>query len=156
MADTKLRARSAIQLLKEDHDTVKELFERFEDLEEGADARKSDLFERIKDELTVHAQIEEEIFYPAISELDEEKVNEALEAHQRVKDLLRELSAITPEDESFDEKMDALCENVESHAEDEEKELFALFGKLPRAEREEITRRLADRKREISGEGSAG
>lgn len=122
--------RKATEILKEDHSKVKGLFKEYRGLEEdGVDDEKERLFGEIDRELTVHATVEEEIFYPAVKALDtEEPVDEVLEAreeHQIVKTLLGQLRGLTPGDETFDPKMRVLMEAVEHHAEEEEKEMFS-------------------------------
>ena len=96
MSDTKVRVRKATALLKEDHQRVKKLFTRFEKLDASRETDKTELFDQIKKELTVHAQIEEEIFYPAVEGAQDEDaddlVREAREEHRIVKTLLEELS----------------------------------------------------------------
>ncbi len=124
------RDRKATEILKEDHSKVKELFKEYRGLEEnGEDEEKERLFGEIDRELTVHATVEEEIFYPAVKALGtEEPVDEVLEAreeHGIVKTLLGQLRGLTPEDETFEPKMKVLIEAVEHHAEEEEKEMFS-------------------------------
>ncbi len=124
------RDRKATEILKEDHSKVKGLFKEYRGLEEnGEDEEKERLFGEIDRELTVHATVEEEIFYPAVKALGtEEPVDEVLEAreeHGIVKTLLGQLRGLTPEDETFEPKMKVLIEAVEHHAEEEEKEMFS-------------------------------
>lgn len=120
--------RKATDILKEDHGTVKGLFKEYRALEEGEDAEKKRVFHEIDRALTVHAAVEEEIFYPAVKALDKEEpvdqVLEAREEHLIVKTLLGQLEALAPGDETFDAKMKVLMEAVEHHAEEEEKEMF--------------------------------
>jgi hemerythrin superfamily protein len=122
--------RKATEILKEDHAKVKGLFKEYRGLEkEGEDREKQRLFGEIDRALSMHATVEEEIFYPAVKALDtEEPVEEVLEAreeHQIVKTLLGQLRDLTAEDETFDPKMKVLMEAVEHHAEEEEKEMFS-------------------------------
>ena len=151
MPDTKLRAVKATNLLKDDHQKVKKLLKEFERSKETVD--KINLFGEIRRELSIHAQIEEEIFYPALAEGGdaeaEERVATALKDHALMKTMLKELAAIGVGDEAFDIKMEVLSENVQNHAEDEEKNLFPLFQKCSREEREGISERLAIRRREL-------
>src|SRR5437762_4694564 len=129
MPDTKLRAIKATNLLKDDHKRVKKLFKEFEKSGEAVD--KINLFGEIRRELTIHAQIEEEIFYPALAEGGDaeakERVDKALKDHAVMKTMLKELAAIGVGDEAFDVKMEVLSENVQHHAEDEEENLFSLY-----------------------------
>jgi hemerythrin superfamily protein len=156
MSDTKVRVRKATALLKEDHQKVKKLFAQFEKLEASRETDKGWMFDQIRKELTVHAQIEEEIFYPAVERAEDEEaddlVREAHEEHRIVKTLLEELSALRPADSRFDAKMKVLKENVLHHAEEEQDEIFPVFDQLEREERERISELLQARKRELTGE----
>lgn len=155
MADTKIRTRKATSLLKEDHRKVKKLFAEFEKLEESDTAEMARIFETVNKELTVHAQIEEEIFYPAIEKADDEEAEElsreAHEEHRLVKMLLRELSGLTADDELFCAKMKVLKDNVLHHAEEEESEIFPIFEDLDKEEQDRIAEQLNARKMELSG-----
>ena len=126
---------NAITLLKNDHKTVEELFKRLEKLGPRAVKSKRDIVERIVRELTIHAGIEEMLFYPAVREAAEngdvdETVLESLEEHHIVKWVLWELERMSAEDERFDAKVTVLMENVRHHVEEEEKELFPQVNKL--------------------------
>ena len=114
----------ALELLKEDQQKVKQLFN---EAEEADDAKKrKQLFDQIETELEIHTHIEETVFYPAMEQHDELKdmVAEAREEHEEVKTLLAELEGLAPEDDEFDSKLQLLIENVEHHAEEEEEEMF--------------------------------
>lgn len=123
--------RDAIALLKQDHRTVEQLFKEFE----GADDDQLQaIAERVCQLLTVHAQIEEEILYPAAKETfdDEEQldlVNEANVEHQTAKDLIAKIEAMTPEDEAFKATVTVLSEYIKHHVKEEEGELFPALKK---------------------------
>jgi hemerythrin superfamily protein len=126
---------NAITLLKDDHKTVEDLFKRFQKLGPRAVKSKQDLVERIIRELSIHAAIEEMLFYPAIREAAEDAelgdtVLESLEEHHIVKWVLSELDGMSPEHERFDAKMTVLIENVRHHVEEEEQELFPQVKEL--------------------------
>jgi hemerythrin superfamily protein len=126
---------NAITLLKNDHKTVEDLFKRFEKLGPRAVKTKQDVVERIIRELSVHAAIEEMIFYPAIRQSVEDgeiedMVLESLEEHHIVKWVLSELDRMDPEHERFDAKVRVLMENVRHHVEEEENELFPKVSKV--------------------------
>jgi hemerythrin superfamily protein len=126
---------NAITLLKNDHKTVEDLFKRFEKLGPRAVKTKQDVVERIVRELSIHAAIEEMVFYPAIREAVEKgdldtMVLESLEEHHIVKWVLWELEGMSPADERFDAKVTVLMENVRHHVADEEKELFPQVNKI--------------------------
>jgi hemerythrin superfamily protein len=117
----------AVQLLKDDHKTVEDLFARYEAAGEDATEEKRQIRDRIVKELSVHAYIEEEVFYPATKEArkeTEEMVQEALEEHSKAKDMLRKLSALDPDDSEFDEVMRHLVTDIRHHVEEEENEMF--------------------------------
>ena len=110
----------ALELLKQDHQTVKELFEHAEGIEDRKEQKK--VFRQIKTELDTHARIEETIFYPAMEKHEELKdmVLEAIEEHKQVKTLLREIDDLVKDSEKFEPKLTVLKENVEHHGEEEE------------------------------------
>jgi len=114
----------AITLLTEDHKGVKKLFREFEGKSDRATKAKVDLYQTIKMELEVHTEIEEQFFYPASKGAVPDMIAESLEEHKQVDTLLKELQGMDPMDERFDAKMTVLIENVEHHAEEEEKEMF--------------------------------
>jgi hemerythrin superfamily protein len=122
----------AITLLKTDHKTVEKLFKAFEKAGDRAVKTKADTVKSIIEELSVHAAIEEQIFYPAIrSDVPDtnDEVLEALEEHHIVKWVLSELESMTPTDERFDAKVTVLIENVRHHVAEEETELFPTVRK---------------------------
>ena len=110
----------ALELLKEDHRKVKDLFEEAEGTEDEKEQRK--LFDEIQTELETHARIEETVFYPAMEKREELKdmVLESIEEHKQVKTLLREMDNLKADSEKFEPKLKVLMENVEHHAEEEE------------------------------------
>ena len=117
----------AITLLKDDHKTVEQLFKRFEKAGDKAYAEKRKIVDRIIEELSVHAVIEEQIFYPVARATvpdTEDIALESLEEHHIVKWVLDELDGMDPENERFDAKVTVLIENVRHHVEEEEDEFF--------------------------------
>jgi hemerythrin-like domain-containing protein len=117
----------AITLLKDDHKTVEQLFKRFEKAGDRAVVEKRQLVDRIIEELSQHAAIEEQIFYPVARATvpdTEDMALESLEEHHIVKWLLSELEHLDPSDERFDAKVTVLIENVRHHVEEEEQEWF--------------------------------
>jgi hemerythrin-like domain-containing protein len=117
----------ALTLLKNDHQTVKELFRRFEKAGDNAYVSKRSIVDRIIEELSIHASIEEQIFYPvarATVPATEDIALESLEEHHIVKWVLSELEGLDPRDERFDAKVTVLIENVRHHIEEEETDFF--------------------------------
>src|SRR5678810_1270409 len=118
MAETKQQ--DAIALLKQDHRTVEDLFEKFQ--KASGDGRKQSLAEEICLELSVHTAIEEEIFYPACEgKVDEDMLKEAYVEHDGAKVLIAEIEAGGPDDDYYDAKVKVLQEQIEHHVEEEEK-----------------------------------
>ncbi len=113
----------ALVLLKEDHDTVKNLFDKFEKAE-GRSAKKK-IVQQALTELKVHAAIEEEIFYPAIRKaVGSGIMNEADEEHHVAKVLVAELDGMDGKEDHYDAKFTVLSENVRHHIKEEENEVF--------------------------------
>src|SRR6478752_2994163 len=117
----------AISLLKDDHKNVERLFKRFEAAGDRAYVQKRDIVDRIIEELSVHASIEEQVFYPVARETvpaTEDIALESLEEHHIVKWVLSELVDLDPEAERFDAKVTVLMENVRHHIKEEESDFF--------------------------------
>jgi hemerythrin superfamily protein len=117
----------AITLLKDDHKTVEQLFKRFEKAGDRAYAEKRNVVDRVTEALSVHAAIEEQLFYPAVRATvpgTEDMALESLEEHHIVKWVLSELEDMDPDDERFDAKVTVLIENVRHHVREEEQEFF--------------------------------
>ena len=156
MAEAK--PKDAIALLKEDHRTVEELFAQFE--KASGEGRKAKLAHEICLELSVHAMIEEEIFYPACEgKVEEDLLKEAYVEHDGAKVLIAEiLAADGAGDEFFDAKVKVLQEQIEHHVEEEEKRLEGMFSQARRAEidMDALGEQLAQRKAELTAQFEAG
>lgn len=119
--------RDAIELLTEDHENVKALFQQFEQAGDKAYASKRKLATQICLELTKHATAEEELFYPAVRAAggeNEDLVDEALVEHASAKELIAQILAMESHDELFDVKVKVLSEQIDHHVEEEEGEMF--------------------------------
>jgi hemerythrin superfamily protein len=141
------------ELLKKDHETVKELFKEFESKKEQAQAAQR-IFEQVAREITVHATIEEELFYPELRDYKEthEIVLEAVEEHHVVEQLIEELRGMSAGDEEFAAKFTVLQENVEHHVKEEEGTFFPKAEKiLGRPRSEWLAGQLESRKKELQG-----
>lgn len=109
----------AIELLKDDHRKVEELFESYESTKSGA--RKLKIAHQICDELNIHTRIEEEVFYPAlVGKIEQDILDEAYVEHDGAKALINELLNGTPDDEYYDAKVSVLAEQIEHHVKEEE------------------------------------
>src|SRR5581483_1729947 len=110
----------ALQILREDHRKVKEIFRQFEDAEDQQ--TKKSLVDQAIVDLTVHAELEEQIFYPAVRREGgtAEMIDEAEEEHHVVDVLLDELRGMKPNEERWAAKFSVLCETVRHHIDEEE------------------------------------
>ena len=115
MAETKKQ--DAIALLKADHDEVEKLFKEFDSA--SGEGRKEKLARQICRELTIHAQIEEEIFYPACEgKVEEDLLKESYVEHDAAKVMIAEIEAGEPSDDFYDAKVKVLQEEIEHHLEE--------------------------------------
>src|SRR5437868_3628530 len=155
MAET--RKLDAIALLKQDHRTVEELFEKFE--KATGTERKRSVAEEICLELSVHAEIEEEIFYPACEgKVDEDLLKESYVEHDGAKVLIAEIINGVPSDDFYDAKVKVLQEEIEHHVQEEEKRLEGLFAQARKAELDldRLGEELTARKSELTEQFKTG
>ncbi|MGE5652047.1 hemerythrin domain-containing protein [Noviherbaspirillum sp. UKPF54] len=125
----KTEPQDALDVLADDHKRVVRMFDEFEQMKEDNDPddeSKQLLVENTCAELTIHAQVEEELFYPALREAidDLDLLDEAEVEHASAKQLITELAAMQPEDDLYDAKFTVLGEYVKHHIQEEEKEMF--------------------------------
>jgi hemerythrin superfamily protein len=149
---------NAIDLLIADHEKVRKLLQDLDKTTERGVRTREDLFKRVKDELTVHEIIEEEIFYPALKEHPKAKeiVLEAFEEHNVVDTLMGELSELPFDDETWGAKFTVMKENIEHHVEEEEGEMFAKARQaFSRDELEALGRVMEERRTEARREIAA-
>ncbi len=146
---------NATQMIRQDHKKVEGLFKKFEQTQ-GSQAKRR-LAENAMAELEVHAALEEEIFYPAVKkEVDDgsSMVQEAIEEHQTVKQLISKLKGMQEADEEFESQFSQLMENVQHHVEEEESEM------LPKVEESQLDlnslgQQMAQRKQQMQNSGRA-
>ena len=123
----------AIEMLTADHRNVEKLFKEYDQLveAEGSYNEKEALAATICAELSVHAQVEEEVFYPAARDIldEEDLVDEAVVEHASAKDLIAQLADMSPDDDLYDAKVKVLSELIEHHVEEEEDEMFPKLRK---------------------------
>ena len=145
-------AQDAVSLLSADHAEVKQMFENYRQLvdENADDEQRGELARQICAMLTVHAEMEEEIFYPAMRENidDDLALDEAEVEHAAAKDLIEQIEEMDPGDALYDAKVIVLGEYVDHHVQEEENEVF------PQAEKsgldlDDLGAELASRKREL-------
>ena len=148
---------SAVEVLKKDHDEVEKLFDQFEDAKDESNSElKAQIVAAVCKALTIHARIEEEIFYPAMRGAEDahDLVDEAAVEHQTLKSLVAELEAASPDEDLYDAKVKVLSEYVKHHVKEEEGELFPLARKAD-LDLEALGRELLARKEALTAEPDA-
>lgn len=142
------KPQEAIALLKADHKLVNQLFAEYETLR--SPAKKKQLVSKICTELSVHAQVEEEIFYPAVKRAlkDKELVPEATVEHATLKDLIAQVEGVEPDGEMFDAKIKVMSEYVKHHVKEEQNEMFPK-AKGTKLDMHELGAQLQQRKTEL-------
>ena len=150
--ETEAASPNAFELLEQDHREVEELFDEYDELKED-DNRKGELAEKICLSLKVHAQIEEEIFYPQAREAtkDNDLIDEAVVEHATVKSLIGEIEAMEVGAELYDAKMRVLGEMVKHHIKEEEEELFPEL-EATQMDLDAVGKEIAERKEELMSE----
>lgn len=142
----------AIEMLRQDHRKVQQLFQEFEQSDDTAAQRQ--IAQTAIRELEVHATLEEEIFYPAaMEELDEpDLINEAQEEHHVVKILANELKKMRGNEERFKAKFTVMAESVKHHIQEEEGELFPQIQ--DKMDTQEVGQRLEERKQKLQSKAA--
>jgi len=140
-------------LLRNDHEVVRALFDKFtKPPNSRAQNGKKELFNEIRRELLIHSQMEQEIFYPALSGTSSveaaQLVAKAEQEHEAIDKLLQELNAMTGAEKNFETKMTELMDQVVGHIEMEEDEIFDEARKnLPEFRLEELGLEMEDRRK---------
>ena len=143
---------NAVEILKQDHDEVEKLFDQYEDAKDEDNAElKAEIVAAVCKALTIHAQIEEELFYPAMRRQAEDAsdlVDEAAVEHQTLKNLVAELLVAAPGDDLYDAKVKVLSEYVKHHVKEEEGEMFPMARKAD-IDLDALGKKLLQRKGEL-------
>lgn len=151
---------NAIELLKTDHETVKTLLSKLMNTSDRAIKTRADLLDKIRNEVSIHTTIEEEIFYPAFQQAgnkDEAKmVAEAKEEHRAVESLvLPDLFKTDPGSIEFAGRMKVLKELLEHHMDEEEQEMFKDAKKLLSSEQlKTLGQQMDERKTKLKKSGN--
>ena len=148
-------SRNAFDVLEQDHREVEEWFDEYDELKDSDEDDKADLAKKICFALKVHAQIEEEIFYPGAREASQNNdlIDEALVEHSTVKNLIGEIEAMEVGDELYDAKVRVLGEMVKQHIKEEEEELFPELQST-KMDLDAVGKELVERKQELMAEMS--
>jgi len=143
---------NAVEILKQDHDEVEKLFDQYEDAKDEDNAElKAEIVAAVCKALTIHAQIEEELFYPAMRRQEKDAadlVDEAAVEHQTLKNLVAELLHATPGDDLYDAQVKVLSEYVKHHVKEEEGEMFPMARKAD-MDLDALGKKLRERKGEL-------
>lgn len=147
------KALGATELLRADHKLVSSLFAEYE--KARLSSKKKELVARICLELSVHAQVEEEIFYPAFKKAlkDKDLVPEATVEHASLKALIAQVEGVEPDGEMFDAKIKVLSEYVQHHVNEEQNEMFPK-AKASKLDMAELGAEILARKEELMAEKS--
>lgn len=139
-------------MLRGDHARVQEMFDRFENL--TGRERKEKLVDQICTELEVHAQLEEEIFYPTVRAAigDDDLMDEATVEHQSAKDLIAQLRSMSAEDDLYDAKVTVLGEYIKHHVKEEQSEMFPQ-ARSSGVDLKELGEQMRQRKGELKESG---
>lgn len=123
---SKAQQKDAIAMLEADHRKVEALFEQFEGLSDRSKASKKKIADQICMELSIHAEVEEQVFYPAVRGpvKDEDLMDEAVVEHASAKELIAQIMEMDPGDDLYDAKVKVLSEQIEHHVKEEEEEMF--------------------------------
>ena len=142
-------------LLKQDHDKVKDIFQQIEEDEDGEN--REELFAGLQSELQTHIDLEEKLVYPVMQQSEElrEKILEAYEEHNVAKHVLNECSNLDLEDERWEAKCSVLREIVNHHLQEEEKNLFNMAKKALEKEKiQDITNQIQQQKSGVQKEAA--
>ena len=122
----KAQPNDAIAMLEADHAKVKSLFEQFEALSDRSKVSKKKIADQICMELTIHTEVEEQVFYPAVRKPvnDEDLMDEAVVEHASAKELIAQIMEMDPDDDLYDAKVKVLSEQIEHHVGEEEDDMF--------------------------------
>ncbi|MFC4254833.1 hemerythrin domain-containing protein [Altererythrobacter xixiisoli] len=153
---TKETYSDAIALLKADHRTVEDLFEKFENSK--SDTAKQRLAQQICTELKIHTAIEEEIFYPAFrGKIEDDLLDEAYVEHDGAKVLINDIEAGSPADDFYDAKVKVLSEEIKHHVHEEEARGEGMFAQCRKADVDlkQLGDQMLARKQELMAEAKA-
>jgi len=149
-------SRDALQMLADDHRTVEALFEKY-DSARGEAAQKK-IVRQICEELTIHAMVEEQVFYPAIRDaVNLDMMDEAQVEHDSAKALILSLQQGSPSDEFYDAKVSVLKEQIEHHVYEEERQRGSIFSQVRKADidLDQLGEQMAQLKQQLQEQAKA-
>jgi hemerythrin superfamily protein len=142
----------AVELLKADHQKVKRLFDQLDTMtKQGvSDDEKAALVAKIRDELSVHESVENEVFFPAVREILRKKdvLQEATEDQEEAGDAIEALGDLKPGEAGYDKKLSELGDKIAAHAAEEERDVFPQVKKS-NIDTEALGEKMSARKEEL-------
>ena len=154
---TQTQSQDAIVMLREEHREVLDAFKEFEKTD--SEDRKAKLAKQICTDLTIHAMLEEELFYPSFrGKIEDDLLDEAMVEHDAAKVLIAEIDSAGPEAEYFDAKVKVLGEMIEHHIEEEEQPNKGIFAEARKVDVDlkELGGLMAARKAELQAQFGDG
>ncbi|TAK06703.1 MAG: hypothetical protein EPO39_08225 [Candidatus Manganitrophaceae bacterium] len=145
--DGRRRAMKATELLREDHETLRELFERLK-----LSRDREELLPTVEKEIRIHSQVEETLFYPAVREVDGAWVDAALDAHQQVEELLEDLIDAVEEEEEFERIVVDLETHLNVHMDEEEGRIFPQVDERLEEQLDELGSQISQMRSELEEE----
>lgn len=143
-------ALNAVDLIKADHERMTSLYQDYETA--GGDDKQW-LAEKLLTELDIHLKLEEEIFYPAVrrkvDQEEQELISEAIEEHKAIRESIEELRGLEPDDESFDNKVQDMMQDVQNHIDQEESDILPLAEEELENELEDLGDEMQKRRQEL-------
>lgn len=151
---TRGRTQEATTMLRSDHKHLNDLFSQYEEMKSAS--QKKALVAKICAEFKIHAQLEEEIFYPAVKKAlnDDEMIPEGLVEHATISNLIGQVEGKEPDGEMFDAKIKVMAEYVKHHVKEEQQEMFPK-AKASKLDMRDLGAKMASRKTELLAQGSA-
>src|ERR1700729_229283 len=152
---SKSPAFDAVALLKADHQKVKKMFDQLDELTKhgASDGEKGALVAKIRDELSVHESVENEVFFPAVREILRKKdvLQEATEDQEEAGDAIQALGELKPGEPGYDKKLSELGDKIAAHAAEEERDVFPQVKKSS-SDTEALGEKMSARKEELKQE----
>jgi hemerythrin-like domain-containing protein len=142
----------AYQILMKDHRKVEDLFDKIEKTEDGNREQREQLFNKLREELELHTEIEERLLYPEMKRHPGTKqlAGEALEEHGEVKRLLKELAKLSPVEERWSDMIEELDHAVQHHVREEEEQMFPAARKeVSEGRANELGRQIEEMKQKV-------
>lgn len=150
-------ARDALQMLADDHRTVEQLFEKYDNARSASVQAK--IVRQICEELIIHAMVEEQVFYPAVRDtVEDDMMDEAQVEHDSAKPLILSLMQAEPDEQYYEAKVSVLKEQVEHHVYEEERQRGSMFAQVRKSDVDLVAlgQEMAAVKQQLQAQAKAG